>query len=60
MIDIELQALTGLVESQRLGMEADNLSRANNGFSPAWSSDVDWPERDALQAELKRRGIIKD
>ena len=59
MTDIELAALTELVEAERMGMEADNQTRANNGYAPAWSSDVDWPARDSLQEELKRRGIVK-
>lgn len=59
MTDIELAALTELVETDRFCMEADNEQRRRSDYAPAYSGDVKWENRDVLQAELKRRGILK-
>jgi hypothetical protein len=59
MNDIELAALTELVEADRLLMEAENEQRRRNDYAPAYSGDVKWSARDKLEEELKRRDILK-
>ncbi|MBU3896079.1 hypothetical protein KKG36_02090, partial [Patescibacteria group bacterium] len=59
MTDIELKALTALVEMQRELCSADNQQRANNGYAPAWTGDcLPSDEEKALREELKQRGIL--
>ena len=59
MKDIELNALTALVEMQREMCAADNQQRARNGYAPAWTSGcLPSDEETALREELKRRGVL--
>jgi hypothetical protein len=59
MTDVELAALTELVAADRFCMEADNHERMKQGYALAYDGSVQWDNRDALEAELQRRGIIK-
>ena len=59
MNDVELAALTELVESDRFFMDAENEERRRNGYALAYSGVIKWESRDVLEFELKRRGILK-
>ena len=58
MSDEELFALAVLVKVDGALMDAENQARFNNGYAPAWTSEMNWPERDRLQKELERRASI--
>ena len=59
MTDPELIALAALVKADALMRDAFNQQRLWHGFSPGYDTEVEWPERDALHAELVRRKVIE-
>lgn len=59
MNDTELAALTALLNSQALEMHDVNQDRLRNGFALAYDGMGEWPERDTLTNELKRRGVLE-
>ena len=60
MTDTELAALTTLIAADTMMMAADNEDRARRGEASAWVSEMKWPERDALEKELKRRKLVTE
>lgn len=60
MTDIELAALTEVVKAERFGMETENEERKRHNYAPAYSGNVRWESLDVLEAELNRRGILKN
>jgi hypothetical protein len=58
MNDTELAALTTLVNVDGMQMDADNRQAERAGVALPWAGSIKWPERDALEAELKRREVI--
>ena len=59
MNDIELAALTELVEAERFSMEDENEQRRRCDYAPAYSNNIKWESYDKLAEELKQRGILK-
>ena len=57
MSDIELQALTVVVYSARVGMELFDRDRLRNGYSIGYGETVANGEAE-LRAELRRRGVL--
>ena len=58
MNDVELAALTALFNQQAMEMHDVNQDRIRNDYALAYDGSVEWPERDALEDELRRRGVI--
>ena len=60
MTDVELHALTAMLERENILLAADNEQRLRYGFSPAWTSDCKPSEvASALVGELALRGILR-
>lgn len=60
MNDVELAALTALVDMTRMLCAAENESRLLQGFSPAWTTKcAESDEEAALREELVKRGVLK-
>ena len=58
LTDTELAALTALVNADTMMMDAENAARLSQGQSLAFSSDVEWPARKALEIELRNRRVV--
>ncbi len=60
MNDVELAALTSLVEQETVLMEGENALRANQGFSPAYGYDGWGYYHGILHTELEDRKLFDE
>ena len=56
--NVVLMALAALVYAEAVGCAGANQKRAVNGELPAYTDEMS-PAAEALEAELKRRGVLE-